>query len=50
MILLMIFIQKKFFKIIKIKSNLIHYYCQNDKEFYKKQDKRIKDYLFFLNS
>lgn len=42
-----IYNKKKSFIIGKLKSNLIHYYCRSDKEFIKKQDRRIKDFLYY---
>ena len=34
------------FTICKIKSHIIHYYCDDIKKFIKKQSRRISDYLF----
>ena len=44
---LKIYEKKKYFIISKIKTNYVHYFCMNYKIFMKKQDRRIKDFLYF---
>ena len=44
---LKIYKEKRNFIISKIKTKYVHYFCLNYKVFMKKQDRRIKDFLYF---
>ncbi len=42
-----LFLKNPDLKVAKVKTGIVHLYCPNIKTFYRKQNRRIKDFLYF---
>ena len=42
-----LFLKKPELRVAKVKTGIVHLYCPNVKTFYKKQNRRIRDFLYF---